>query len=64
MEKRLLLKNCLRQLILLAFALMIHGTTPAQSHANNLVFVDKQGILRWTKNNAEASFWGVNYTVP
>jgi hypothetical protein len=50
--------------ILLAFALMIHGSTPAQSHANNLVFVDRQGILRWTKNNTEASFFGVNYTVP
>jgi hypothetical protein len=35
-----------------------------RSHENNLVYVDGQGILRWTKNNTEASFWGVNYTVP
>jgi hypothetical protein len=30
----------------------------------NLVFVDKQGVLRWTKDRTEASFFGVNYTVP
>src|SRR5258706_11729072 len=38
----------------------------SQKKANdqNLVFVDKQGVLRWTKNKSEASFFGVNYTVP
>lgn len=30
----------------------------------NLVYVDKKGVLRWTKDNAEASFFGVNYTTP
>lgn len=30
----------------------------------NPVYVDKQGVLRWTKNKAEAAFFGVNYTVP
>ena len=34
------------------------------SKTNNLVYVDKQGILRWTKTSAEASFFGVNYTTP
>ncbi len=24
----------------------------------------KQGVLRWTKDKTEASFFGVNYTVP
>lgn len=28
------------------------------------VFVDKQGVLRWTKDKSEAAFFGVNYTVP
>lgn len=28
------------------------------------VFVDKEGVLRWTKDKKEASFFGVNYTVP
>lgn len=30
----------------------------------NLVYVDKAGILRYSKGNAEASFFGVNYTLP
>jgi len=30
----------------------------------NLVYVDKQGVLRYTKGNKEAAFFGVNYTVP
>ena len=28
------------------------------------VYVDKEGIMRWKKGNREASFFGVNYTVP
>src|SRR5450432_590413 len=32
--------------------------------SQNLVFVDGQGVLRWTKDKSEASFFGVNYTVP
>lgn len=31
---------------------------------NNPVYVDKQGVMRWTKNNKETAFFGVNYTVP
>jgi hypothetical protein len=30
--------------------------------SNNLVYVDKQGVLRYSSNNAEAAFFGVNYT--
>src|SRR5437763_880848 len=30
----------------------------------NLVYVDKQGVLRYSKDNKEAAFFGVNYTVP
>jgi hypothetical protein len=28
------------------------------------VFVDKNGIMRWSDNQREASFFGVNYTLP
>jgi len=28
------------------------------------VYADRHGVLRWTKNNEEAAFFGVNYTVP
>jgi Cellulase (glycosyl hydrolase family 5) len=30
----------------------------------NLVYVDKQGVLRYTNGNEEAAFFGVNYTAP
>ena len=31
---------------------------------SNPVYVDKSGVLRWTRNHSEAAFFGVNYTVP
>ena len=36
----------------------------SKTASSNLVYVDKQGVLRYTKTNAEAAFFGVNYTVP
>jgi hypothetical protein len=35
-----------------------------KAQKQNLVYVDKQGIMRYTKGNKEAAFFGVNYTVP
>ncbi|MEO7982577.1 MAG: membrane or secreted protein [Bacteroidota bacterium] len=40
----------------------LHGQDKQQT--KNLVFVDKQGVLRYTIDKTEASFFGVNYTVP
>jgi hypothetical protein len=34
------------------------------NRSNVWVYVDKDGVLRWTKGNAEAAFFGVNYTAP
>ena len=45
----------------------ISGTTLLFSQKNkkdHLVFVDKEGVLRYTKTKAEAAFFGVNYTTP
>ena len=36
----------------------------SRSKTRNLVYADKQGVLRYTSNKAEASFFGVNYTTP
>lgn len=44
--------------------LISNGVIAQPEPKTNLVYVDKQGVLRWTKNNSEASFFGVNYTVP
>src|SRR5687767_1847103 len=48
------------------FILILHIVLlSAISHAQkNLVYVDKQGVLRYTANNKEAAFFGVNYTTP
>ncbi|MEO8173987.1 MAG: membrane or secreted protein, partial [Sediminibacterium sp.] len=56
----------MRTAIALILAIICMGNyAPAQSPVSgNLVYVDKQGVLRWTKNNQEASFFGVNYTTP
>lgn len=47
-------------------AILVDNDLFAQNNSKsaNLVYVDKQGVLRWTKTNAEASFFGVNYTTP
>lgn len=31
---------------------------------SNLVYVDQEGVLRYSSNNKEAAFFGVNYTTP
>lgn len=51
---------------LLVFSILYFIANPSKSQnkSNHLVYVDKQGILRWTKGNSEASFFGVNYTTP
>ncbi|RYZ18973.1 MAG: membrane or secreted protein [Chitinophagaceae bacterium] len=49
-------------------ALILFGLLPlaasAQKKTGNLVYVDGQGVMRYTNGNAEAAFFGVNYTVP
>ena len=63
-----LLSNHIRVLYVLFSMLFWFKNTSAQKsitkNNSNLVYVDRQGILRWTKNNTEASFFGVNYTTP
>ncbi|MCJ8164258.1 cellulase family glycosylhydrolase [Pontibacter sp. E15-1] len=36
----------------------------AYSQQKQGIYVDKQGVMRWQKDNKEANFFGVNYTVP
>ena len=52
--------------IFLFSALAFQHDVLSQSKIKNkdLIYIDKKGILRWTKDNSEASFFGVNYTVP
>ncbi|ARK09332.1 cellulase family glycosylhydrolase [Fibrella sp. ES10-3-2-2] len=41
-------------------------STLAQTKPNpkNLIYVDKAGVIRYTKTNQEAAFYGVNYCLP
>ncbi len=55
----------MRITIALLLVIITGGMLRSQSaKMENPVYVDQQGVLRWTKNNAEASFFGVNYTTP
>ena len=52
---------------LICFLFVATGYGSAQklkSQKGNLVYVDAQGVLRYTKDKTEAQFFGVNYTVP
>lgn len=54
-------------LLLLCNAILFFTSNSVIARHNpkkNLVYVDKHGVLRWTKNNREAAFFGVNYTAP
>ena len=36
----------------------------ASSQKQNLIYIDKSGVVRFTKDKKEDRFFGVNYTVP
>ena len=36
----------------------------SKSKKSNPIYIDKTGTFRWTKDNKEAAFFGVNYTTP
>lgn len=51
-------------LLILIFVFLKVIEAVSQNAAQNLVFIDTQGVMRYTKDNREAAFFGVNYTVP
>lgn len=54
------------KLKLLVFLLLLSAiSVSAQRSAKSSdVYVDKNGVIRWSKNNAEVQGFGVNYTAP
>lgn len=52
--------NFSRMGIIILVFLVCHVSVVGQ----NPVYVDLGGVMRWTKDKREASFFGVNYTVP
>lgn len=55
----------MRKFIIGCFACFAFFSVLAQEDRNvPTVFVDKQGVMRWSDTKQEASFFGVNYTTP
>src|SRR5690606_29504231 len=55
----------MRKCILGLFACFFFLFVFAQSDKNiPSIYVDKQGVMRWSDTKQEASFFGVNYTTP
>lgn len=52
----------MQRLIITFLLCLIFVSLPAQETAS--VYVDKSGVMRWSDTREEASFFGVNYTVP
>ncbi|WP_407429788.1 cellulase family glycosylhydrolase [Arcticibacter sp.] len=55
------------QYLLLLLFVVLQFDSNAQSKpaaAKSSIYVDDKGVIRWKDNNKEASFFGVNYTVP
>ena len=47
------------------FLVLLAGSVSAQRSAKSSdVYVDKNGVIRWSKDNAEVQGFGVNYTAP
>lgn len=55
----------MKRQILILFTLLLAAVFPTQADDKvPTVFVDAQGVMRWSDTKAEASFFGVNYTLP
>lgn len=59
-----MIQKNIKFLITIMLFMIITVSVSAQNKADNLVYVDQTCILRFTKGNKEAAFFGVNYTTP
>ena len=64
MQNRTRLLSSLLFLCVLAFHSKSFGQSTRQKKLINTVYIDRQGVLRYTAGNKEAAFYGVNYTTP
>lgn len=60
----LTVKRHLRRFLYAAFLLLTINAAAQQSKKDHEVYVDKSGVMRYTKTKKEATYFGVNYTVP
>lgn len=57
-------QTMINRLLYIAAFVAVAATSHAQKKSNDLIYVDKSGVMRYTADNTEASFFGVNYTLP
>ena len=55
----------MRKIIFIGLLFLSFLTTiPSVAQEKQSVYIDNKGVMRWTNNRREASFFGVNYTLP
>jgi hypothetical protein len=53
-----------RRLVSACLVCLFFYLSGSAQNGKNPVYVDAQGVMRWTDTKTEATFFGVNYTVP
>ncbi len=51
-------------IFLLMSIVLLHPSFSQKRAAKNPVYIDREGVMRWQHNKAEAAFFGVNYSTP
>jgi hypothetical protein len=56
----------MKRLLILTFISLLFsfGSTQAKSTSTPIIYIDGNGVMRWSDTREEASFFGVNYTLP
>lgn len=56
----------MKRLFILTFICMISAFVKVQGKSSStpFIYIDKNGVMRWSDTRQEASFFGVNYTLP
>ena len=58
------MKRILGNAWVIVFCAISFAAVAQRSAKSSDVYVDKNGIIRWSKNNTEVQGFGVNYTAP
>lgn len=56
----------MKRLFILTFISLLFSfvNTQAKSTSTPIIYIDENGVMRWSDTREEASFFGVNYTLP
>mgnify|MGYP001509200941 CR=1 FL=1 len=56
----------MKRLLILTFICLISAFVKVQGKSSStpIIYIDGNGVMRWSDTRREASFFGVNYTLP